>query len=512
MRMRLKRTKITDFLKTAARWRAIAAFFLPFSIYLLTAAPTIYNLDSAELTTAVATGGLLRATGYPLYLLLGQLWVLLPIGDVGFRMNLLSAFMGALTILLVERILYRLQVSHWAVFMGLGLLATAPFFWSLSLIAEVYTLHTALMALLILLLLSWSQTPSLKGLFLTTLTVGLSMGHHLATVLLVPGAVWYVLVTHPREALTPRLILAALFGLVLGLSVYVVLPLRYLGSPEFNYAGTFDAAGQFHPVNLATPAGFWWLVTGKSFAAQMFAYRGAELWGEVLRFASHLTRAFFGVGIGLGIIGIFSLARKDWRVMGMFFLMFFSSAIFYIDYQVIDKETMFLPTYVVWAVWVAVGADWLFDWVGKGLADENKKSLAVLQGAMAVTVFAAVVYTAPKVDLSHDWSTRQLGEKILQNAEPNALIFGWWDMVPVIQYLQLVENQRPDVQVINRFLISYEDLTALAIQEAKKRPVYIDDVPPNWATFFESQTVGEVIRIWPVDSHGKAFVIPNETR
>jgi len=75
--------------------RTALAFGLPFVLYLLTLAPTIYNLDSAEFSTAAATGGIVRATGYPLYLLLGRLWSLLPIGDVGWRMNLLSAFSGA---------------------------------------------------------------------------------------------------------------------------------------------------------------------------------------------------------------------------------------------------------------------------------------------------------------------------------------------------------------------------------------------------------------------------------
>ena len=59
-------------------WRTVAAFGLPFVLYVLTLAPTIYNLDSAELTTAAATGGLVRATGYPLYLLLGWVWSRLP--------------------------------------------------------------------------------------------------------------------------------------------------------------------------------------------------------------------------------------------------------------------------------------------------------------------------------------------------------------------------------------------------------------------------------------------------
>ena len=62
-------------------WRGLASFGLPFCIYLLTLAPTIYNLDSAEMTTAAYTGGLMRATGYPLYLSLGYLWSKIPLGD-----------------------------------------------------------------------------------------------------------------------------------------------------------------------------------------------------------------------------------------------------------------------------------------------------------------------------------------------------------------------------------------------------------------------------------------------
>ncbi len=61
-------------------WRSTFAFFIPFLVYLRTLAPTIYNLDSAELTTAAFTGGLMRATGYPLYLSIGYLWSRLAAG------------------------------------------------------------------------------------------------------------------------------------------------------------------------------------------------------------------------------------------------------------------------------------------------------------------------------------------------------------------------------------------------------------------------------------------------
>jgi hypothetical protein len=51
-------------------------------------------------------------------------------------MNLFSAFTGALTITLGERILRRWWVGPWATFETLGLLARALYFWALSLIAS----------------------------------------------------------------------------------------------------------------------------------------------------------------------------------------------------------------------------------------------------------------------------------------------------------------------------------------------------------------------------------------
>jgi hypothetical protein len=130
---------IVSYSLTFSAWRTVIAFSLPLLLYLLTLAPTVYNLDSAELTTAVATGGIMRATGYPLYIVLGHLWVQLPFGDVGYRLNFFSAFHGALTIALTERMLQRLQVGPWAALGALGLLACSVHFWALSLIAEVYT-------------------------------------------------------------------------------------------------------------------------------------------------------------------------------------------------------------------------------------------------------------------------------------------------------------------------------------------------------------------------------------
>jgi hypothetical protein len=477
-------------------WRSITAFGLPFMLYLLTLAPTIYNLDSAELTTAAATGGITRATGYPLYLLLSRLWSLLPIGDVGFRMNLLSALCGALTIALADRILRRWQVSVWAAFGALGLLACAQYFWALSLIAEVYTLHMALMATVLLLLLRWAESPTPGRLAIVGLVLGLSLGHHLATVLLIPGCAWYVLTVAPRRVLAPRSWLLALAALLIGVSVYLYLPLRYGTHPAFNYAGHYDATGAFVPVNLQSVEGLWWLATGRAFAGQMLAYQGSELLHEAGQFAIRLWQAFFVIGIGPGLLGLGLMLKRDWRLGTMLVLLFACNAGFYIDYRVIDKDTMYLPAYLIWALWLGVGYDGLLRWIRQDHSTAMRHwGQVLLRGAMIGAVLVACAWNWPLVDLSDDWSARQRGETLLRVAEPNALILGWWDTVPLVEYLQLVEGQRLDVQAINRFLIAPPEMEQLILRELAYRPVYIDSVPGELLKHVSSKAVGPLYRL-----------------
>jgi hypothetical protein len=476
---------------------ALAAFGLPLLIYTLTLAPTIYNLDSAELTTAVATNGIVRATGYPLYLVLGKIWSWLPIGDMGYRMNLFSAVCGAATILLLDRILRRLKVNPWLRLAALGLLATAPYFWALSLIAEVYTLHTVLMAGIILLLLRWAEVPSAGHLAAPIFLSVLSMGNHSATVLLLPGLVFYVLATHPRELLKWRVWFVGLLAAIAGAAIFLTLPLRYAAAPAFNYAGQFNASGAFVPVDLLSFEGFWWLVTGKSFAGQMFGYRLHELLPQAHDFGLQLWNAFIAIGLGPGVVGLLVLMRRDWRFGGMLLLMFLANAVFYINYRVIDKATMFLPAYLIWAIWLGVGYQALIRWVTSTRPHPRLRSL--LYGVLVIMVLLPLTWNWSRVDLSDDWSTRQQSEGILQQVQPHALILGWWDTVPGLQYLQLVEGQRPDVKIINRFLISSEAMNRLILSELGQRPIYINN-PSN-----------ELLRVAKVTPVGPLYhLAPNE--
>jgi hypothetical protein len=480
--------------------RSCIAFVLPLIIYILTLAPTIYALDSAELTTAAASGGITRSTGYPFYLLLGNLFARIPVGDIGYRMNLLSAICGALTIALAERILRRLRVNNWAIFGALGLLAFSTHFWGLSLIAEVYTLHAALMAALILALLRWSEQPTSRSLTLVGLLLGLSLAHHGATLLLLPGILFFIVHHFIRKSLPLTHLIGAAGAMLLGGAFYLYLPARYAQMPAFNYAGMYDAAGIFHPIQLNRFEGLWQYISSQSFSDLMFAYRPAELLAEAQNYMLLLWRTFLAIGIGPGLVGMIYILRHN-RPFGIaLFLMFACNALFFIDYRVVDKETMFLPTFLVWSLWLGMGYHELRHWLqDTHLEKIYNRSIWIFNGIISLAVVASLFWNWRLVDQSHNRSARQYGEQILQEVEPGALLLGYWDVAPIVEYLQIIEGRRPDVTVINRFLISPQDLAQLIQQEASHHSVYIDSLSADLELAYEFHSVGHVYSLTPRD-------------
>jgi hypothetical protein len=87
----MNRSRLRAFGFSSKPWAGISLFLLTFLVYLKTLAPGVFGFDSAELATGVFTQGIVHPPGYPLYLLIGKLFTFLPIRDVAYRLNLMSA-------------------------------------------------------------------------------------------------------------------------------------------------------------------------------------------------------------------------------------------------------------------------------------------------------------------------------------------------------------------------------------------------------------------------------------
>lgn len=419
-----------------------------FIVYLLTAAPGVYGFDSAELATGAYTLGIVHPPGYPLYLLLGKLFTYLPFGDVAYRLNLMSAVFAALTVYLLHRIIGALTGNRLVAWAGAVFFACSNYFWQMAVVAEVYTLHTFLLAACLWALIVWDESGQKRFLAAFALIFGLSLSNHTTSLLFAPAFAWWVASSKRwRWNRSSIPLLAGMLGLfVLGLSPYLYLPLRALANPPLNYLD------DYYQVDLTTPAGLFWMVSGRAYRFFAFAYSPAEVPAEVLRFLDYLWRNFFGVGVLLGLAGFAWLWKQRPRQTAALAILLAANTIFYINYRVLDKDTMFLPSYLVWAVLLAAGMmaarEWAQQRVTEGLL--HPAARPVLAGALVLLSVLLLPLNWRWVDMSQASGPGKFAQAVLRTMEPNARVVAQWSPAVVLEYYQLVEGERPDLVIYNR--------------------------------------------------------------
>ena len=493
-------------------WGGISLFLLTFLVYLRTLAPGVYGYDSAELATGVFTQGIIHPPGYPLYLLIGKLFTFLPVRDVAYRLNLMSAFFAALTVLLLYLSIKNIFENRFAAWAAACLFAVSNYFWQMALVAEVYTPLTAFLAADLLILSLWRKKGQKRYLLAFSFIYGLTLTAHTSGILFAPAFAWLVLST-PRWKKSHWPLIGPMFLLFLvGLTPFAYLSLRASTNPAIDYS-------RFYPgVDLTTLSGLWWMISGKAYSFFVFAYSWQELPGELLRFGTYLWRNYLGVGVVLGLAGIVWLWRKSpaWTVGVL--LMFLANVIFFVNYRVLDKDTMFLPAYLAWAVFIAGGVSVLDQWICRILAPGLPALWQKNVGRVLPVIFIllGLVLNWRWVDLSRVDSYSLFAEDILFGAAPDSVIVAPWSSAVVLEYYQVVEGQRPDLLVTNRSrrdvaryyelwrqgLPSSEILAEIKSEEVElinqyinDRTVYAVEYDPDLAQKFEYLPEGSVFKL-----------------
>jgi hypothetical protein len=209
------------------------------------------------------------------------------------------------------------------------------------------------------------------------------------------------------------------------------------------------------------------MVSGKMFRPLAFAYSWrASLveWGVFMR---KFWGNFIGAGILMGSVGIAVLWRRYKPLVVSWGLMMIAHSLFYINYRAVDKELMFLPVYLLWSLFISVGCAYIFR-----QADRVTQIRWLVKGVWILPAIMLILNYG-YADVSWDRRARENAQAALDGSEANALIIGWWTDVTPIQYLQYVEGQRPDVAVINRMMITPENLQQMVEQQIDHRPVYL---------------------------------------
>ncbi len=528
-----------DFQDILCHFYAVFVTLVTFGMYVKTLAPTVSFFDSGELISAAYTLGVAHPPGYPLYVLLGWFFSKLPIGNIAYRINLMSAFFASLAVLMVYYITYTIIVQRRRtstidnrqsqrpdpermLYPVISMIAALMFafsitHWRHALIAEVYSLNAFLCGLIVLLLVKWyygnktpgvsensgslspplaEETPPLVGgdrgggktatpkhswlLYLTAFIFGLGFGNHQTISLLFFTACFLVLITVPRIMLRVKTLVFIVLFLLLGLSIYGLVPIRATQKPPINWG------------NAVTWWQFKWLVTREGYQNVPRGYALKMLWDDLVG-KENPPQSLPGGENGKGIARIYHVIRTSLflkqllsfnplrefgyigailAILGMLYSLIFHRAIgFTLLIAVLSmviiiviigdppEENIFLveefhtPSYLLVAVWIGVGAMAITQvvlWVASG----NR----IVQYGMVFGL--AVCFLAPPgvqmwgtlatVDRSRNYVAYDYGTNILNSLKPNAILFTWGDSGAFpLWYLQIVEKTRLDVTLIH---------------------------------------------------------------
>ena len=482
---RVSMTRIWDVLKRHSDgWLAAGVAVALFLLYVITLAPAVLYGDSGELQLAAALGGIAHPTGYPLYLLLGWLWThILPFGaSPAYKLNLLSvlcAAAGAALAYLAGRRFLRVAglnadagLSAGGAVVGALLLGVSRTVWSQAIIAEVYALNLLLVVALIYTLLGWLERGRRwSDLIPLAVVFGLGLTHHRTIILFVPAlilAIWAAERSARREASGERLQPAhilPLVGLALApLLLYLYIPLRAPASPYVTIA--LEPA---QPLRLYAGgvSGFLSFVLGRAFEGSV---RPALLiqparWSMALGL---LNQQFTPIGITLGVAGLGALLlRRRWLAVWATLPAYVLLLAFNIVYDIGDVFVLFIPTYVVWTLWLSAGLVWLCKGVGDvvlrwkgsparaGLTPlyrvlfQRMQQLAAWLVMLLAIVWLVVmtVKALPAVSRRHDLTAWAQWRQILVQDLPAGavLVSNDRDDIMPMWYLQFVDGLRPDL-------------------------------------------------------------------
>jgi hypothetical protein len=434
-----------------------------FALYVFTLIPSVLTADNGEFQLVAWKLGIAHPPGYPLYTLAGWLFTRF-FASPAFALNLLSAILAAITLVIVSRTVRALTGSIVAGVLAAALLGVSTTFWAQATTANIRMPAAFFTALCVSLLVSWSQRRifgdrgpgigdrnthhpvtlssrhrvRIDPLSAFAFVFALGLGHHLS--LLFPGIffVLYVFLVDPKLLRQPRRWLKPIGFFALGLLPLLYLPLR--GATGGTFADGEAAAF------LAQPAQFLSYVSGRGFEGDFFYFLNTrpDLFLDRVKLLPTLFDFQFNwLVFVLFAIGAVRVIWKDWKLAVMLLGGVALHTLVTLAYRAPQTVEYLLPAYVLLAIVV-----------GYGLKPLTSSSYALrmtyygVRIACCVAIVLLFINHLPSFTWLRDHEdTRAYTEDLLNAMPPNAILLSNWHWANPLWYLQQVEGPRPDVAV-----------------------------------------------------------------
>lgn len=429
-----------------------SAFFCLYLFFFVS--NTISVGDSGELIAAAWHLGIPHPPGYPLYTLIAKAVAFVPFGNIAYRANILSLFLVTLilpaffyTIMLLKELFNGIVSFESYIFLIFSLFAfaffaTTPSYFNFMLISEVYALNAFLFFLILFISLHCNKVAcSLRIMYVAAFLAGLAIANHHTIILALPLAFLFKPTLKKMISagcLLQNILIMATFFLM-GLSVYIYLPIRSVHNPIINW-GTPQIMDLF--IDVFFRKGYGGYPLERNYSKFIQHFKSFDLVGEF---------GFFG--LFCGVLGFYYLWKGSKAVsicLALTFLLFSAFIIllsgdFKGSYEIL--KPFYIPALLIFTLYIFFGLLFIVS---------RCKSFMPRKAALLLTIILVALSLYLKMP-SRDYGNSRKEDFIAFDYGMNTLKsvdLGSRYLAPVdsklfaLWYLQMVERFREDVDVV----------------------------------------------------------------
>jgi hypothetical protein len=480
----------------------ITALFV-FIVYMITMAPSVMQIDTGELAAVQTILGIAHPTGYPLFTMLGYLFLQIPLPVTKiFQSNILAALYcaGAIVFFLksFELILNHISIpvtviskekkkkgktntvqapiilkdleKYFVLITTALIIAFNETFWQQSTSTEVYSLQALLFAIILFSAVKFftNEKPGLKDYLFLSASVALGFTNHMTTLLFIPGLTYlfFAKTGFSKDVIRKIIFMAILFAGVIVL-FYSYLFIRASQNPELNWGNPFNFEN------------FLRHVTGKQYQVWMFSSL-EEAKKQLALYVTNLPSVFAYLPLIFSFAGLIQLYKLSRKLFTFLFITYLFSVFYVINYSIHDISSYFLLSHIILALFAGFGIIKIFI-----LIKEKYKSVYTGLAVICIVPLLVFILNFGKVNSSGIYTYEDYTKAILKTMPQNSIIFSYqWDyFLASSYYFQKVEKYRNDVAIIDKELLRR---SWYYNQMERNIPEVIKNIKPEINSFLEA--------------------------
>ncbi|KAL3874363.1 hypothetical protein ACJMK2_037389 [Sinanodonta woodiana] len=434
-------------------------------IYTYTTFPGLPGGDSGELITAAHELGVSHPPGYPLFTILSWLAIrIIPVGSVAWRVGFLNCILSAVAAAVFSATILRLQCSLGAAIFGTFLFFLGKLMWTWSITAEVFGMNNLFVALLLYLMVCFEDAEGPKQFTISRIgafVCGLALcNQHTIVVYVICVAVWVILCLKSRKSLHLPALFQLSLCLLCGLLPYLYLPLSaYLRLGRWTWGDQTTLTG-FLTHFLRKEYGTFDLSSSRK--------DGANVLNGLRAYLFHYIEEYSLIGCCFTIMGLHALICRLRMgkehcllvslLMCVVYLLFFSWR------ANLDLDNpLFLG--VVERFWMQSDAVLLLI-SALGFADACRfitkihSMMPRIKFDVILSLAVAAIQIQKNISVCNQRNNtvvQDFAYNVIDSMPQGAIVLTHGDLPSnTLRYLYLCENYRPDLQIFDQEILTYE--------------------------------------------------------